>query len=123
RSPKLSRMDGKAWPALAAQLPVTGLAAELARQSEWLGTEGDQIRLRVAVRTLAATAGKARLCTVLSEHFGTVVQLDVEFGATGEETAHAVAQAERAARQKQAEHDVQADPFVQALIQEFGAKV
>ena len=123
RSPKLERMNASDWPALAAKLPVTGLAAELARQSEWLGVEGDLIRLRVAVRTLAATAGKARLRTVLSEHFGKVVQLEVEFGATGDETAHAVAQAERAARQKQAEHDVQADPVVRALINDFGAHI
>jgi len=123
RSPRLAQMTAKAWPALAAKLPVTGLAAELARQSEWLGVQEDQVRLRVAVRTLAATAGKQRLRTVLSEHFGAVVQLDVEFGATGEETAHAVAQAERAARQKQAEEAVQQDPFVQALIGEFGAQL
>jgi len=123
RSPKLNKMNASDWPALAAQLPVTGLAAELARQSEWLGVEGDLIRLRVAVRTLAATAGKARLRTVLSEHFGKVVQLEVEFGATGDETAHAVAQAERAARQKQAELDVQADPVVRALIDDFGAHI
>ncbi|MDX3895949.1 DNA polymerase III subunit gamma/tau [Pusillimonas sp.] len=123
RSPRLAQMTAKAWPALAAKLPVTGLAAELARQSEWLGVQDDQIRLRVAVRTLAATAGRQRLRTVLSEHFGTVVQLDVEFGATGEETAHAVAQAERAARQKQAEQAVQEDPFVRALIDEFGAQL
>ena len=123
RSPRLAQMTAKAWPALAAKLPVTGLAAELARQSEWLGVQEDQVRLRVAVRTLAATAGRQRLRTVLSEHFGAVVQLDVEFGATGEETAHAVAQAERAARQKQAEEAVQQDPFVQALIGEFGAQL
>lgn len=123
RSPKLNQMTGKAWPAVAAQLPATGLAAELARQSEWLGVQGDQVRLRVAVRTLAATAGKARLCTILSEHFGTVVQLDVEFGATGDETAHAVAQAERAVRQQQAEQSAQADPFVRTLIEEFGARI
>src|SRR5690606_23207292 len=123
RSPKLSKMSAQTWPALAAKLPVTGLAAELARQSEWLGVQDEVIRLRVAVRTLAATAGKQRLRTVLSEHFGTVVQLDVEFGATGEDTAHAVAQAERAARQKQAEQAVHEDPFVLALINEFGAKV
>lgn len=123
RSPKLNKMNAGDWPSLAAQLPATGLAAELARQSEWLGVEGDLIRLRVAVRTLAATAGKARLQTVLSEHFGKVVQLEVEFGVTGDETAHAVAQAERAARQQQAERDVQDDPVVRALIDDFGAHI
>ncbi|MGP1615434.1 MAG: DNA polymerase III subunit gamma/tau C-terminal domain-containing protein, partial [Pollutimonas bauzanensis] len=123
RSPRLRGMSGQAWPALAATLPVTGLAAELARQSEWLGVQGEQINLRVAIRTLAESPGKARLCTVLSEHFGTVVQLNVEYGATGDETAHAVEQAQKAVRQQEAEQAVAADPFVQTLISEFGAKV
>lgn len=123
RSPRLRDMSAGGWPALAATLPVTGLAAELARQSEWLGAQGDTVRLRVAVRTLAESPGKARLRTVLSEHFGTVVQLDVEYGATGDDTAHAVEQARRAQRQKDAEHAVEQDAFVRTLISEFGAMV
>ncbi len=123
QSPRLRTMNGQAWPALAASLPVTGLAAELARQSEWLGVQGEQINLRVAIRTLAESPGKARLCTVLSEHFGTVVQLNVEYGATGDETAHAVAQAQKVVRQQEAEQAVAVDPFVQILVSEFGAKV
>jgi DNA polymerase-3 subunit gamma/tau len=123
RAPKLRNMKASAWPALAASLPLTGLAAELARQSEWVGADGDCVQLRVAIRTLAESPGKARLCTVLSEHFGAVVQLDVEYGSTGDETAHAVEQAQKAARQKKAEQAVEADPFVQALAQEFDARV
>ncbi|RTZ44690.1 DNA polymerase III subunit gamma/tau [Candidimonas sp. SYP-B2681] len=123
KSPRLRNMTAQAWPALAASLPVTGLAAELARQSEWLDLKGDQVNLRVAIRTLAESPGRARLCTVLSEHFGTVVQLNVEYGATGDETAHAVEQAQKVVRQQNAEQAVAADPFVQTLISEFGAKV
>jgi DNA polymerase-3 subunit gamma/tau len=123
RSPRVRDISPSEWPVLAAALPVTGLAAELARQSEWLGANGDTIRLRVAVRTLAESPGKARLRTVLSEHFGTVIQLDVEYGATGDETAHAVEQARRAQRQKDAERAMADDAFVRALITEFGATV
>lgn len=123
KSPRLRNMSPSAWPALAATLPVTGLAAELARQSEWLGVQGEQINLRVAIRTLAESPGKARLCTVLSEHFGTVVQLNVEYGATGDETAHAVEQAQKVVRQQEAEQAVAVDPFVLTLISEFGATV
>lgn len=123
KSPKLRDMTAQAWPALAAQLPATGLAAELARQSEWLGVLGDVIKLRVAVYTLAESPGKARLCTLLSEHFATVVQLDVEYGATGDETAHAVAQAQQKARQQEAEQAVEVDHFVQLLVNEFDARV
>lgn len=123
KSPRLRNMNAQAWPALAATLPVTGLAAELARQSEWLGLQGEQINLRVAIRTLAESPGKARLCTVLSEHFGTVVQLSVEYGATGDETAHAVEQAQKVVRQQEAEQAVATDPLVLTLISEFGAQV
>ncbi|HWL29862.1 MAG TPA: DNA polymerase III subunit gamma/tau [Burkholderiaceae bacterium] len=122
-SPRVRDMTGHAWPALAASLPLTGLAAELARQSEWLGADGDQINLRVAIKSLAESPGKSRLCTVLSEHFGTVVQVHVEYGATGDETAHAVAQAQKAQRQQEAEIAVANDPFVKTLIAEFDARV
>jgi DNA polymerase-3 subunit gamma/tau len=123
KSPRLGDMTSAEWPSLAASLPLSGLASELARQSEWLGGQGDQVRLRVAIRSLTEIQGKARLRTVLSEYFGTAVQLEVEFGHTGDETAHAVAQARRAARQKEAEQAVASDPFVQALISDFGAHV
>ncbi len=123
KTPRLRDMTSQEWPALAAALPLSGLAAELARQSEWLGGKGDQVRLRVGIRPLTDIQGKARLRTVLSEHFGTAVQLDVEFGYTGDETAHAVAQARRAERQKEAEQAVANDAFVLKLIDEFGARV
>lgn len=127
KAPKLRAITQQSWPALVATLPLTGLAsglaAELARQSEWLDVQGDTIHLRVAVQTLADGPGKVRLQTLLSEHFGTVVQLHVEYGATGDETAHAVALARKAERQKHAESAALVDPFVQALIAGFGARI
>ncbi|ARP97438.1 DNA polymerase III subunit gamma/tau [Bordetella genomosp. 13] len=120
---RLSDMSAASWPQLAARLPVTGLAAELAKQSEWLGVQGDAVVLRVAVKTLAESESRVRLQTVLCEHFGQGLRLEIEVGATGDGTAHAVAKIERAARQQAAEEAVQADPFVQALISRFGAHV
>ncbi|OZI23043.1 DNA polymerase III subunit gamma/tau [Bordetella genomosp. 9] len=123
RAPRVTDMSEANWPELAARLPVTGLAAELARQSEWQGVQGDTVILRVAVRTLADSASRVRLQTVLCEHFGQSLRLDVLVGATGEATAHAVAQQERAERQKAAEAAVDADPFVQVLLSDFGGQV
>ncbi|OWT69003.1 hypothetical protein CEY05_27510 [Achromobacter sp. HZ34] len=123
RAPRLADMDPASWPALAAKLPVTGLAAEVARQSEWAGLQGDLVRLRLAVKTLVDSASKQRLQTVLCEHFGQAVRLEVEFGITGDGTAHAVAQHERAARQQAAEEAAVADPFVLALVNDFGGKI
>jgi DNA polymerase-3 subunit gamma/tau len=120
---RIADMTSASWPELAARLPVTGLAAELARQSEWAGVHGDAIVLRVAVKTLAESESRVRLQTVLCEHFGQGIRLDVEVGVTGDATAHAVAQAERAARQQAAEDAVAVDPFVQALVADFGGQV
>ncbi|CUJ71703.1 DNA polymerase III subunits gamma and tau [Achromobacter kerstersii] len=120
---RVTDMTQAGWPELAATLPVTGLAAELARQSEWAGVQGDAIILRVAVKTLAESESRVRLQTVLCEHFGQGIRLDVRVGVTGDDTAHAVAKAERAARQQAAEDAVAVDPFVQALLADFGAHV
>ncbi len=120
---RMSDMTQAGWPELAARLPVTGLAAELARQSEWAGVQGDAIVLRVAVKTLAESESRVRLQTVLCEHFGQGIRLDVQVGITGDDTAHAVAKAERAARQQAAEDAVAVDPFVQALLADFGGQV
>jgi len=123
RAPRLTDMDSASWPELAARLPVTGLASELARQSEWAGVQGDAIILRVAVKTLAESESRVRLQTVLCEHFGQGIRLDVQVGVTGDATAYAVAQAESAARQLAAENAVAEDPFVQALLADFGGHV
>src|SRR5690606_22943074 len=64
KTPRLARMTAQEWPELAARLPLTGLADELARQSEWVGVKDDTITLRVAIWSLAAKQGQARLCTV-----------------------------------------------------------
>jgi DNA polymerase-3 subunit gamma/tau len=123
RGPRLADMSAATWPELAARLPVTGLAAELARQSEWLGAQGDTVSLRVAVKTLADSASRVRLQTVLCEHFGLSLRLDVQVGATGDATAHAVAQQVRAERQRAAEQAVQQDPFVRSLLADFGGQI
>lgn len=103
-------------------LPLTGLAAELARQAEWVGMEGDTVVLRVATR-LARGQTEQRVARALSDHFGRPLQLRIEVGATGNATAHAVAQADRAERQRVAEQTIEADPFVQTLLSEFGGRI
>lgn len=123
RAPKLKRMTAHEWPELVKQLPLSGVAEQLARQSEWLGVDGTRIRLRMAIPTLAETSARARFRTVLSEHFGTVVELDIEYGETGDGTAHAIDRAHLEKLQKHAEQAAMNDPFVNSLISEFGGRL
>jgi DNA polymerase-3 subunit gamma/tau len=111
------------WPEFSAKLPLSGMAAQLARQSEWVEVTGRAITLRVASKALAEGAHADRLRAVLTEYFGFVVQVYFEFGAGQGQSAHAVDLAAQAARQQAAEHSVTIDPFVQALMKDFGAHV
>lgn len=121
--PDPARLAAADWPALAADLPVTGAARALALNSEWLGGDEHQIRLRVAIHTLTEGGAHDRLRTVLSEYFGRVLRLDVEYGSTGSDTAYAVDQAAQARRQQAAEDAAQGDGLVQALAGRFAARV
>lgn len=111
------------WAAFSAKLPLSGMAAQLARQSEWVAVTGRAITLRVASKALAVGAHADRLRAVLTEYFGFVVQVHFEIGAAQGQSAHAVDLAAQAARQQAAEHSVTIDPFVQALMKDFGAHV
>jgi DNA polymerase-3 subunit gamma/tau len=111
------------WAAFSAKLPLSGMAAQLARQSEWVAVSGRAMTLRVASKALAVGAHADRLRAVLNEYFGFVVQVHFEIGAAQGQSAHAVDLAALAARQRAAEHSVTIDPFVQALMKDFGAHV
>ncbi|WP_368644416.1 DNA polymerase III subunit gamma/tau [Castellaniella ginsengisoli] len=122
-TPDPSRMTAQDWPAVAAALPVGGAAQALALNSEWLSGDDHRIRLRVAIHTYADGGGHDRLRTILSEYFGRALRLDVEYGVTGDDTAHAVDQAERAQRQQAAEQAVEQDELVRTLTRRFAARV
>jgi DNA polymerase-3 subunit gamma/tau len=113
----------ESWAAFSAKLPLSGMAAQLARQSEWVAVSGRAITLRVASKALSVGAHADRLRAVLTEYFGFVVQVHFEIGAAQGQSAHAVDQAAQTARQQAAEHSVTIDPFVQALVKDFGAHV
>jgi DNA polymerase-3 subunit gamma/tau len=118
--------DGN-WPALAASLPLRGVAQQLAFQTELIGCTSDgssaTFRLRVPVDTLRASGNSEKLCAALQERFPAVrVNIDTEIGPVWY-TASAEAKARREQLQREAEETVGADPFIQALEQTFDAFV
>ena len=114
------------WPALVRQLPLKGVAQQLATQSELLGSEdAAQVRtmkLRVPVETLLSAGSADKLAAALSDYFEKTVKLETEIGNVTR-TAHAASVAEQARRQQLAEQTLNEDPFVQTLIREFGATI
>lgn len=120
---KPQQMNAAKWAKLAPTLGLSGWAAELAQQAEWLECEDNQVTIRVAIRSADDSQAKARINTVLNEYFGQAVVLNIEYGSTGDETAYALAEAERAERQSKAENDAQQNAFILALQTQFDAQL
>ncbi|WP_215405455.1 DNA polymerase III subunit gamma/tau [Janthinobacterium sp. JC611] len=117
--------DGN-WPAVAAVLPLRGVAQQLAVQAELIECLHDghstTFRLRVPIDTWRSPANVEKLAAALTERFGRKVSVDTELGAVWY-TASAEAQAHREACQLQAEATIASDPFVLDMKQAFDAFV
>lgn len=111
------------WAAFSAKLPLSGMAQQLARQSECVSAKGRTILLRVSNKALSEGVHAERLRVVLKEFFGADLEVAFEVGVVQGESAHALDLAEQETRQQHAEASVQVDPFVQALVKDFGAQV
>ena len=115
------------WPSLAANLPLRGVVHQMAFQSELVRCEGLAggnvcFHLRIPLETLRSSGSVEKLVAALSERFSREVRVETEIGAVAD-TANAVAQADRAERQRQAEQKMQNDPFVLSMMREFGASI
>jgi DNA polymerase III subunit gamma/tau len=110
------------WPALAATLPLKGISYQLAFNSELMALDGMLLKLSVPVPQYAEASQVAKLKAALAERLGKAVDLTVEVG-PARRTAAALDAAARAERQRDAEREIGADPFVQQLIREFGASI
>ena len=117
--------DGN-WPAVAAVLPLRGVAQQLAVQAELIECLHDghstTFRLRVPIDTWRSQANVEKLAAALTERFGRKVAVDTELGAVWY-TASAEAQAHREACQLQAEATIASDPFVLDMKRAFDAFV
>ena len=118
--------DGN-WPALAATLPLRGVAQQLAMQTELVEciSDGHQstFRLRAPIDTLRASGNTEKLMGVLQERFpATRVAVEVEIGQVWY-TASVEAKAYREQVMQEAEQTVAADAFVQEMGRQLNAFV
>lgn len=111
------------WPTLAATLPVTGLALQFMQQSELIGHEGLNFKVRIPIRALSETLTVNKVREALARHFGAPVRLTVDVGQVGGTTAAAVASAQQAEKLAQARASLEADPFVKTLLTEFDGRI
>jgi len=113
------------WPSLANQLKVSGVARQLAQQSELRGFDGASVELGLAYSTkhLADKIYQDKLRAALKEHFGRPIALKIVIGEISGNTAAVQAQSERQARQGKALEAIHGDAFVRDLMDTFDATI
>jgi DNA polymerase III subunit gamma/tau len=117
--------EGDFWHVTVAGLlereAVTALVRELALQSQLVARDEAHWMLRVERESLNQPTSRERLQNALAAA-GHAVSLSVEVGAVTDSPARRLAAA-AAEKQRAAEAIIQADPFVQQMMRDFGAKI
>ena len=117
--------EGEFWHGIVRQLiareAINAMVRELALQSQLVARDTDQWLLRVERESLNQSGSRDRLATAL-QAAGYAVRLVVEIGRVTDSPARRNA-ALVAERQLAAEKIIFDDPFVQAMMRDFGAKI
>ena len=113
------------WPGLVAQLAVTGVARELARNAELARADGASFDLVVppSMPHLTERNYCDKLRAALEQHLGRPVQLRVASGEVRGASVAALELRARDAKRAEASRAVQSDRFVQELVTLFDGRV
>ena len=111
------------WPALARVLTLSGIARQCVDRSSLVSFDHDGFVLRAPIRAMTEAPLVAKIRDALTAHFGRPIRVSILSGEVEGPTVAGIDSAEQAQRLSQAQAVIQADPFVQALIQDFGAQI
>jgi DNA polymerase-3 subunit gamma/tau len=102
------------WPDVVRSLGVSGIARQLAQQSALVGFADGVVELRLApgVRHLAEKAYQDKLRAAIEQHLGHRVQLKIQIGETGGDSA-----------QDRAVEAISKDEFVRGMMEQFDATI
>jgi len=106
---------------------VTGLARQFVQQAQLLSCDDKgaavACRFRVPIRQLSEAAVVSKVQDALTKYFGKACRIEAEVGDAVELTAAVEDAAVAAALKSQAEKTIEADPLVQDILKDFGAKI
>jgi DNA polymerase-3 subunit gamma/tau len=113
------------WPAFVAGMKLSGIALQLAAQTELKAIAGNELVLAVpeASRHLTEKAYADKLKAALDEALGRRVRLRFDVGGAATASLAVVEKRERAEAQSKTEAAFRDDPFVQDVLARFDAKI
>ncbi|MEE4911022.1 DNA polymerase III subunit gamma/tau [Pseudomonas alliivorans] len=113
------------WLEMFPGLPISGMTGSIAANCTLMGKEGDDwlLHLDPAHSALFNATQQRRLNDALNQFMGRTINLSIELIKPEQETPAQAASRLRAERQRQAEASIHADPFIQQMLQQFGAMI
>lgn len=121
----LAELRPSHWIDLFRQLPLSGVARNIAANSALQDVSGNRLTLVLEENkaTLYNDEHRKRIEAVVADYFGTAVQLRVEVGAVAMETPAAWRLRRETERRETAHRNFVEDPLVRALVERFGAEI
>jgi DNA polymerase-3 subunit gamma/tau len=113
------------WLELFPQLPVSGMTASIAANCTLISRDGDNwlLHLDPAHSALFNATQQRRLNDALNQFHERTLNLSIELIKPEQETPAQAGARRRADRQRQAEESIHGDPFIQQMLQQFGAVI
>jgi DNA polymerase-3 subunit gamma/tau len=111
------------WHALVAQLPLTGMARQLAQHCELASLTETRIALRMSPTHKHLMAHQEKLQTELSRYYGRTLALEIALAETAGETPKVRADNVKRERQDRAIAAIEGDPFVREACDMFDASI
>jgi DNA polymerase-3 subunit gamma/tau len=117
--------DDAEWPELVGRLGLTAMALELARHCELVTRDAFRVELKISQthQRLLEKPYQERLKTALEQHFGARLRLTIQVAADASGSPAAIAGRNKQQRHVQATSEIEQDPFVRELVENFDARV
>ncbi len=111
------------WLELFPKLPISGMTGSIAANCTLIAVEGDDwlLHLDPAHSALFNSTQQRRLNDALNQYHQRTLNLTIELIRPEQETPAQAAARWRANRQADAEQSIQRDPYIQQMLQQFGA--
>ncbi|EJM74991.1 DNA polymerase III subunit gamma/tau [Pseudomonas sp. GM55] len=113
------------WLELFPKLPISGMTGSIAANCTLIAVDGDNwlMHLDPAHSALFNATQQRRLNDALNQYHQRTLTLNIELIKPEQETPAQAASRRRANRQREAEESIHGDPFIQQMMQQFGAVV
>ncbi|WP_095082216.1 DNA polymerase III subunit gamma/tau [Pseudomonas sp. Irchel s3h17] len=113
------------WLELFPKLPISGMTGSIAANCTLIAVDGDHwlMHLDPAHSALFNATQQRRLNDALNQYHQRTLTVSIELIKPEQETPAQAASRRRADRQREAEDSIHGDPFIQQMMQQFGAVI